>query len=183
MKKVLAIRGDYKKGNEVIKILEMLGGVNTNNYQGKQMWQFYFICPYTNEIKCVYTENMLITDWETHSLKSFNEEYPYKTGDKLVILGRECSIVDTFWNGFTIYYKVDNGLYFMQYSAERLQELITEKPKPKPVEQEAVSTNKSNLQIFGETYEGLEVLEKMGYSLDDMTGTDLKKLLYKKIVG
>ena len=181
MKKVLAIRGDYQKGNEVIKILEMLGGVNTNNYEGKQMRQFYFICPYTNAIKCVFEEAMLITDWETHSLKSFKKEYPYKTGDKLVILGRECSIVDTFWNGFTIHYKVDNGLYFMEYSAERIQELITEKPKP--VEQKVVNTDKSNLQIFGETYEGLEVLEEMGYSLDSMTCADLKKLLYKKIVG
>ena len=181
MKKVLAIRGDYQKGNEVIKILEMLGGVNTNNYEGKQMRQFYFICPYTNEIKCVFEEAMLITDWKTHSLKSFNEEYPYKTGDKIVIRDIECSIVDTYWNGFNIYYKVDNGFYFMEYSAERLQELVGEKPKP--VEQKAVSTHKSNLQIFGETYEGLVVLEEMGYSLDDMTCADLKKLLYKKIVG
>lgn len=181
MGKVLAIRGHYQNGNEVIKILEMLGGENTNNYEGKQMRQFYFICPYTNAIKCVFEENMLITDWETHSLKSFNEEYPYKTGDKLVIRDIECSIVDTYWNGFNIYYKVDNGFYFMEYSAERLQELVTEKPKP--VEQKTVSTNKSNLQIFGETYEGLVVLEEMGYSLDDMTCGELKKLLYKKIVG
>ena len=179
MKKVLAIRGDYQKGNEVIKILEMLGGVNTNNYEGKQMRQFYFICPYTNAIRCVFEEAMLITDWETHSLKSFKREYPYKTGDKLVINGKDCHIVETFWNGFNIYYKVDNGLYFMEYSAERIRELVSKKP----VKQEVVNTDKSNLQIFAETYEGLEVLEKMGYSLDDMTCADLKKLLYKKIVG
>lgn len=179
MEKVLAIRGHYQKGNEVIKILEMLGGENTNNYEGKQMRQFYFICPYTNAIKCVFEEAMLITDWETHSLKSFNKEYPYKTGDKLVILGRECSIVDTFWNGFTIYYKVDNGLYFMEYSAERIQELITEKP----MKEEVVNSDKNNLQIFGEVYEGLEHIEKMGYPLDKMTCGELKKLLYKKIVG
>ena len=181
MKKVLAIRGDYQKGNEVIKILEMLGGVNTYNYDGQEMRYFYFICPHTNVIRAVFEENMLITDWETHSLKSFNEEYPYKTGDKFVILGRDCSIVETFWTGFNIFYKVDNGLYFMEYSAERIQELISEKPKP--VEKKVVNTDKSNLQIFGETYEGLEVLEEMGYSLDSMTCADLKKLLYKKIVG
>lgn len=179
MGSVLAIRGHYQKGNEVIKILEMLGGKNTNNYEGMQMRQFYFICPYTNVIKCVFEENMLITDWETHSLKSFRKEYPYKTGDKLVILGRECSIVETFWNGFNIYYKVDNGLYFMEYSAERIKELITEKP----MKEEVVNSDKSNLQIFGEVYEGLEHIEKMGYPLDNMTCAELKKLLYKKIVG
>ena len=179
MGSVLAIRGHYQKGNEVIKILEMLGGKNTNNYEGMQMRQFYFICPYTNVIKCVFEENMLITDWETHSLKSFRKKYPYKTGDKLVILGRECSIVETFWNGFNIYYKVDNGLYFMEYSAKRIKELISEKP----MKEEVVNSDKSNLQIFGEVYEGLEHIEKMGYPLDNMTCGELKKLLYKKIVG
>lgn len=51
------------------------------------------------------------------------------------------------------------------------------------MKEKVVNTNKSNLQIFAEMYEGLEVLEKMGYSLDSMTCGELKKLLYKKIVG
>ena len=179
MKKVLAIRGHYQNGNEVIKILEMLGGVNSKNLEGNEYRYFYFICPHTNVIRAVFEENMLITDWETHSLKSFNEEYPYKTFDKLIINGRDCSIVETFWCGFTIRYKVYNGIYLMEYSAERINELISEKP----MKEEVVNCDKSNLQIFGEVYEGLEYLEEMGYSLDDMTCADLKKLLYKKIVG
>lgn len=178
MKKFLAIRGDYQKGNEVIKILEMLGGVNSKNLEGKQYRYFYFICPYTSVIRAVFEEDMLITDWETHNLKSFYEKYPYKTDEKLIILGKDCSIVETFWNGFNIYYKVDNGLYLMEYSAERIQELISERL----MKEEVVNTDKSNLQIYGEIYEGLEQLEKMGYSLD-MSCTELKKLLYKKIVG
>jgi hypothetical protein len=179
MKKVLAIRGDYQKGNEVIKILEMLGGVNSENLKGENYRHFYFICPYTSVIKSVFEEYMLITDWETHSLKSFYEDYPYKTGDKLVIFGRECSIVETFWSGFTIRYKVDNGLYLMEYSAEHIKEIVDKKP----VEQKIDNVDKSNLEIFAETYQGLEALENMGYSLDSMTCADLKKLLYKKIVG
>ena len=179
MKKVLAIRGHYQRGNEVIKILEMLGGENKDNLRGYEMRYFYFICPYTNVIKFVFEENMLITQWETHNLDSFNKEYPYKTGDKLVINGKDCSIVETYWNGFNIRYKVYNGLYLMECSAERINELVS----GKPMEQEVVNTDKSNLQIFGEVYEGLEVLEEMGYSLDNMTCADLKKLLYHKIVG
>lgn len=179
MKKVLAIRGDYQKGNEVIKILEMLGGVNTNNYDGIQIGQFYFICPYTKVIKCVFEEDMLITQWETHNLKSFKKEYPYKTGDKFVINGKDCSILETFWSGFNIRYKVYNGISLSEYSAERIQELVSEKP----IVQDVVNTDKSLLQIYAETYEGLEQLEKMGYSLDNMTCGELKKLLYKKIVG
>jgi hypothetical protein len=179
MKKILAIRGAYQNGDEVIKILEMLGGVNSDNLGGENYRYFYFICPHTSVIKEVFEEYMLITDWETHSLKSFYEEYPYKTFDKLVINGKDCSIVETFWSGFTIRYKVDCGLYLAEYSAERIQELVSEKP----VEQKIVNTDKSNLQIFGEIYEGLEQLEKMGYSLDNTTCGELKKLLYKKIVG
>lgn len=179
MKTHLAIRGDYQRGNEVIKILEMLGGENKDNLNGNEMRFFYFICPYTNIIKNVFEEQMLITQWETHTLDSFNEEYPYKTFDKLVINGKDCHIVETFWSGFTIRYKVDYGLYLMEYSAERISELVSEKP----VEQEVVNTDKSNLQIFAEVYEGLEHLKKMGYSLDNMTCGELKKLLYYKIVG
>ena len=179
MEKVLAIRGDNQKGNEVIKILEMLGGVNTDNHKGGQRRQFYFICPYTNVIKCVFEESMLITQWETHNLKSFKKEYPYQTGDTLNINGEDCYILETFWSGFTIRYKVYNEKYVSEYSAERIKELVSEKP----MEQEVINTNKSNLQIFAEMYEGLEVLEKMGYSIDSMTCGELKKLLYKKIVG
>ena len=46
---------------------------------------------------------------------------------------------------------------------------------------EAVNTDKSNLQIFGETYEGLEHLEKMGYSLDNMTCGELKNYFIRKL--
>lgn len=179
MKMVLAIRGDYHEGNEVIKILEMLGGVNSKNLDGTANRSFYFICPNTSVINAVFEEYMLITDWETHSLKSFKREYPYKTGDKLVINGKDCSIVETYWNGFTICYKVDYGIYQSEYTAERIQEFFVEKP----IEQNVVNTDKSNLQFFAEVYEGLEVLEKMGCPLDDMTCADLKKLLYIKIVG
>ena len=179
MKKVLAIRGHYQRGNEVIEILEMLGGVNSKNLDGKEYRYFYFICPHTSVIRAVFEENMLITDWETHSLESFNKEYPYKTFDKLVINGKDCSILETYWNGFTICYKVDYGFYLSEYTAERIQEFFVEKP----MKEEVVNTDKSNLQIFGEIYEGLEQLEKMGYSLDNMTCGELKKLLYKKIAG
>ena len=179
MKKVLAIRGDYHNGNEVIKILEMLGGENKDKLKGNELRFFYFICPYTNIIKNVFEEQMLITQWETHNLESFNKDYPYKTFDKLVINGKDCSIVETYWNGFTICYKVDYGIYQSEYTAERIQEFFVEKL----MEQEVVNTDKSNLEIFAEMYEGLEVLEKMGYSLDNMTCGELKKLLYKKIVG
>ena len=49
--------------------------------------------------------------------------------------------------------------------------------------EEVVNTDKSDLQICCEIYKGLEHLEEIGYSLDNMTCGELKKLLYNKIVG
>ena len=186
MKTYLAIRGHYQRGNEVIKILEMLGGVNTQNLRGYEMRYFYYICPHTSVIKFVFEENMLITQWETHNLDSFNKEYPYKTFDKFVLYGREASICETFWNGYTIKYKIYNGLYLVEYSAEQLKSAINEskeEPTKEKTDCEEKTTTISPLEIYGNIYEGLEYLEKMGYSLDNMTCGELKKLLYHKIVG
>ena len=186
MKKCLAIRGNYQRGNEVIEILEMLGGVNTHNLKGDEIRNFYYICPYTSVIKYVFAEYMLITQWETHSLDSFNKDFPYKTFDKIVLYGKEVSIYETFWNGFTIKYKLYNGLYLGEYSAEQLKSAINESKEESTKEKtdcEEKTTTISPLEIYGNTYEGLEYLEKMGYSLDDMTCGELKKLLYHKIFG
>lgn len=186
MKKVLAIRGAYQNGNEVIKILEMLGGVNSKNLDGTENRSFYYICPYTSVIKYVFEEYMLITQWETHSLDSFNKDYPYKTFDKFVLYGKEASICETFWNGFTIKYKIYNGLYLGEYSVEQLKSAINEskeEPTKEKTDCEGKTTTISPLEIYANTYEGLEYLEKMGCSLDSMNCADLKKLLYKKIVG
>lgn len=185
MKTYLAIRGNYQRGDEVIKTLEMLGGVNTKNLDGTSYRYFYFICPYTSVIKCVFEEEMLITQWETHNLDSFNKEYPYKTFDKFVLYGKEASICETFWNGFTIKYKIYNGLYLGEYSAEQLKSAINESKEELTKEETDCeeTTTISPLEIYGNIYEGLEYLEKMGYSLDNMTCGELKKLLYHKIVG
>ena len=66
------------------------------------------VSSYTSVIKYVFEEYMLITQWKTHSLDSFNKEYPYKTFDKFVLYGKEASICETFWNGYTIKYKIYN---------------------------------------------------------------------------
>jgi hypothetical protein len=73
-----------------------------------------------------------------------------------------------------------------EYSAEQLKSAINESkedPTKEKTDYEGKTTTISPLEIYGNIYEGLEVLENMGYSLDSMTCADLKKLLYKKIVG
>lgn len=70
----LAIRGDYVRGNEVIKILENLGGTNKNNLDGSVFRDFYFI-NLDGIIDSVFEERMLITQWETHTIDSYNMKY------------------------------------------------------------------------------------------------------------
>lgn len=75
MKIFLAIRGDYERGNEVIKILEYLGGTNKKKLNGSVCCNFYFI-NLDGIIDTVIEECMLITQWETHTIDSYNMKYP-----------------------------------------------------------------------------------------------------------
>ena len=70
----LAIRGHYYNGNKVISLLVSLGGNNTKGYDGSKFDYFYYINS-RGEIDCILQDNMLITQWETHTLLSFSEEY------------------------------------------------------------------------------------------------------------
>lgn len=76
----LAIKGHKSRGKEVIKLLEMLGGVNKVGYVGDTLDYYYFIadgiiCAESNVEYCyVYT------------LTQFEELYPYKVGEKVLYL-------------------------------------------------------------------------------------------------
>lgn len=74
MVQTLAIRGHHYNGNKVIALLESLGGNNTKGYDGSKIDYFYYINS-RGEIDCILQDNMLITQWETHSLLSFSEKY------------------------------------------------------------------------------------------------------------
>ena len=74
MAQTLAIRGHYYNGNKVISLLTSLGGNNTKGYDGSKFDYFYYINS-NGEIDCILQDNMLITQWETHTLLSFSEEY------------------------------------------------------------------------------------------------------------
>ena len=74
MVQTLAIRGHYYNGNKVISLLTSLGGNNTKGYDGSKFDYFYYINS-RGEIDCILQDDMLITQWETHTLLSFSEKY------------------------------------------------------------------------------------------------------------
>lgn len=105
----LAIKGHKERGKEVIKLLEMLGGVNKTGYFGDTLDYYYFIvdgviCAEPKvEYCCVYT------------LMHFEQQYPYKVGEKVLYLnGRnewlEGIIDKMIWNddNDTLTYYVNN---------------------------------------------------------------------------
>lgn len=82
--KTLAIKGDKNRGNEVIALLEMLGGKN-QVYHGKDEYHIYFI---DNEgiittllyFDCCHTH----LTYQIFTLEEFLEKYPFKLNDKVI---------------------------------------------------------------------------------------------------
>lgn len=104
----LAIKGHPKRGKEVIKLLEMMGGKNIN-YNGNASTAYYYIN--NGIIKVDFT----VPNSYLYTLEQFEQMYPYKVGEKVLYLnGRkewvEGTIVKRDWdeNNDTLYYHVNN---------------------------------------------------------------------------
>lgn len=83
MNKRLAILGHQTRGQEVIKILEMLGGYNySSGLLGKA--KFYYYIGNYNSISYI-SEEKLNDSYITFTLENFLEQFPYKVGDKVKV--------------------------------------------------------------------------------------------------
>ena len=83
MSKILAIRGHSSRGKEVIELLEMMGGSNIHNLSGNDIYSYYIIKGFKNEIR----EELYIFGNENiyyFTLEEFLEKYPFKIGDKVI---------------------------------------------------------------------------------------------------
>ena len=78
----LAIKGHSTRGEEVIEILEMLGGWNYNRWDGKTSRVLYFINEDLIEVKTI-RHNTNINEFNVFTLEEFEEKYPYKVGDNV----------------------------------------------------------------------------------------------------
>ena len=79
----LGIKGHSKRGKEVIKLLESLGGVNYYILTGDNDNKFYYIRKKYKDIEISYIGPDEIKDYEIFSLEDFLEKFPYKVGDKV----------------------------------------------------------------------------------------------------
>ena len=76
MSKILAIKGDKERGNEVIALLEMLGGINCHNLYGDENYACYII-----ENGVILYGPQIEKDTVIYTLDKFYKKYPYKVGD------------------------------------------------------------------------------------------------------
>ena len=110
MGKNLAIKGHSTRGNEVIKLLEMIGGNNIYNFSGDDSYAYYVIEGCQNAIRA---GEYIFGDEDKYffTLEEFLEKFPFKVGDKVVYtkFGDNCdeypeTIESMKWTGTSIEY-------------------------------------------------------------------------------
>ena len=110
MGKKLAIKSHLTRGEEIIELLEMIGGKNCYNFSGFDGYAYYVIGGCRNEIRAgeyiFGAEDMYL-----FTLEDFLAKYPFKVGDKVVYtkFGDNCDdypvIIESMkWTGTTIEY-------------------------------------------------------------------------------
>lgn len=112
MSKKLAIIGHPTRGNEVIKLLEMLGGKNCYNLSGLFTDYGYYLIGGPHNVGICGVEYIFSdVDICLFTLEEFFEKYPFKVGDKVVYtkFGDNCdeypvTIESMKWTGTTIEY-------------------------------------------------------------------------------
>jgi len=117
MGKKLAIKGHPTRGEEVIKLLEMMGGINESNHSGKGENSIYYLRYYVDNVVAdilyqIYP-NTNDDDFKIFTLEEFLERFPYKVGDEF------CSpydkITEMFWDEEDewVYYKTEKSEGFI----------------------------------------------------------------------
>lgn len=116
---ILAIKGHETRGEEVIRILEMLGGENKTGHCGNKTFAHYFIK--NNYIDWCY-QDPLDSDFISFTLEEFLEKFPYKIGDKILYktYGIYLRIKTMLWNveKERVFYRLGSNKLFVATADE-----------------------------------------------------------------
>jgi hypothetical protein len=128
MKNLFAIQGHDTRGNEVIEILEMLGGKNENEYNGENNRLWYYINDHSNisVFTCAFDINFIF-----FTIDEFIKNFPYKVGDIVhnIIHNEKQIITKAFWCHIEkeVVYETDNNEYvFVNYIKPYKEEIMKE---------------------------------------------------------
>ena len=166
MNKRLAIKGHSTRGQEVIEILEMLGGKNHFHMDGFTEEYIYYICGENNQIhSAICPTNQIV-----FTIEEFLEKYPYKIGDKVDYIKYDdeefsvYEIIGMMWTGATIEYTLDAFGFTCLTKDIRLH-------KEKNMNKKFNSLNvETYLKVWDETENGLEVCVAEGYEMIEKNG-------------
>lgn len=117
----LAIKGCEFRGNEVIGVLEMIGGKNTDKYSGNTEKFCYYIDE-NGKIECE-TDEEIPFSCIYFTLEEFLEKFPYKVGDKVLLNGIVKTIKQARWDSIDneVIYKIETNIrgfseeYYVHY--------------------------------------------------------------------
>lgn len=130
MSKILAIKGDAERGNEVIGVLKMFGGkectIPSLRLNGTDTSHVYFITHNENAITTMpLAEAVKNTSIRVYGIGAFLGAYPFKVGDVVAIPEYESDvrIVDMYWDGFEVQYVVYRNDEKETYTAKELLDL------------------------------------------------------------
>ena len=91
MKKKLAIKGHLTRGNEVIELLEMMGGVAATTKGFRESYCYYISeDTATNYISWDYIGPEEIDKYQIFTLEEFLDKYPFKVNDKVIDVADGC---------------------------------------------------------------------------------------------
>lgn len=177
--KYLAIEGHKTRGNEVVKILEMLGGNNYCKLNGDDDKSFYYIGDKYKNIDKLYIGSDEIKEYEIFSLEDFLEKNPYQVGDNVHIYiqnddidGRYdievAEITSMRWNSSRckIAYKMKdiNREFYKEEIKCKVDDNNTDYPEKGKYNVEKY------LKLFDESEHGLEVYIAEGYDIKEIDG-------------
>lgn len=105
---MIAIQGHSTKGNEVIRILENLGGINRMNHSGRFTKYFYYISGEDNTIAwtCIRPQHLGV-----FTLEEFEKKFPLKIGETVITTLNHVGTIIGIVNGkYKVLFKEDSAL-------------------------------------------------------------------------
>lgn len=104
----LAIQGHATRGNEVIELLKMLGGIDSGFFSGNEIDRFYYI--EVDKGICFIDSVVEHLDFQKMTLEQFLKRFPYKVGNRVKnVYGAYGKVYAMKWIDDEIQYRLDFG--------------------------------------------------------------------------
>lgn len=123
----LAIQGHATRGNEVIELLKMLGGIDSGFFSGNEIDRFYYI--EVDRGICFIDSVVEHLDFQKMTLEQFLKRFPYKVGNRVKnVYGAYGKVYAMKWIDDEIQYRLDFGHHISGwYGADKL--MLTDEEK------------------------------------------------------